>query len=286
MRGIFPVGVLQAFADRGYFPWQLIIGSSAGGLAGTVYAAGQIHMARDAFFTELLTRRFIHISNILRPEKHVLNLDWMVDQIIKGDEPLNVKRLRRYACPVLLTATGFYHDDRPETLYLNTQKDDIAVALKATAAIPFLYRGFVEYGTERLLDGALLDPIPYVKALSMGFADEEILVVLTRRRGYRKRRESFWINALYESYYKDAQYRFFLPALQERYKRYNKLLDDLETNHPGINVIYPPDGFKVNRLTRSEERILNGFEQGVAAGKAYLYHHGSGGRKAAAKQHL
>ena len=34
MRGIFLTGVLQAFTDRGYFPWKLIIGSSAGALTG------------------------------------------------------------------------------------------------------------------------------------------------------------------------------------------------------------------------------------------------------------
>ena len=80
MRGIFLTGVLQAFTDRAYFPWKLIIGSSAGALTGTAYAASQIHLARDAFFTELLTGEFIKISNIVRLEKHILNLDWMIDK--------------------------------------------------------------------------------------------------------------------------------------------------------------------------------------------------------------
>ena len=34
MRGIFLTGVLQAFTDRGYFPWKLLVGSSAGSLTG------------------------------------------------------------------------------------------------------------------------------------------------------------------------------------------------------------------------------------------------------------
>jgi len=270
MRGIFLTGVLQAFADRDFFPWKLIIGSSAGALTGTAYAAGQIFLARDSFFTELLTGQFIRMTNFLRPEKHILNLDWMVNTIIKGDEPLNIRRLRQTACPVLITATSVPKDRKPETIYLNTKNDTIPTALKATAAIPFLYRGFVQYKDFSLLDGALLDPIPYGKAKSSGFKDEEILVILTRKKGYRKKRESFWVNALYESYYRDDHYRFLLEVLNNRYMRYNHLLDDLEFNHPKIDIIYPPDDFKVNRLTRNEEKILNGFEQGIDAAKDYI----------------
>ena len=57
MRGIFLTGVLQSFTDRQYFPWDLIIGSSAGALTGTAYAAGQIHLARDAFFHQTSIRK-------------------------------------------------------------------------------------------------------------------------------------------------------------------------------------------------------------------------------------
>lgn len=269
MRGIFLTGVLQSFTDRDYFPWKTIIGSSAGALTGTAYAARQIHLARDAFFTELLSGKFIKLSNIIRPEKHILNLDWMVETIINGSEPLDGRALSR-ACPVLVTATDCRPDNPPRTMYFSSRRDDMTVALKATAAIPVLYRGFVEYGRHHLLDGGLLDPIPYGKALEMGFDEDEILVVVTRQRGYRKKEESFWIRSLYESYYKDHRYRFLVEAIGSRYLLYNKTLDDLEQRHRGIDVIYPPDEFRVDRLSRDEKKILEGFAQGVAAGKEYL----------------
>lgn len=270
MRGIFLTGVLQAFTDRGYFPFELIIGSSAGALTGTAYAAGQICLARDAFFKELLSGQFIRMRNILRPEKHILNLDWMIENIIMGSDPLNLKRLRRTACPVLITATQVSEHEVPETVYLSSKKDRIPVALKATAAIPFFYRDFVHYKDYLLLDGGLLDPVPYKKALDMGYCEKDILVVLTRHRGYRKKRESFWISMLYENYYKDLKYRFLLLSMYERYQMYNRMINNLETCYSGIDVIYPPADFAVNRLTRSEERILTGFEQGVDAAKNYL----------------
>lgn len=269
MRGIFNTGVLQSFTDHAYFPWKLIIGSSAGALTGAAYAAGQIHLARDAYFTRLIHEDFIKLSNIMHPDRHILNLDWMVDTIINGDEPLNKNKLMK-SCPVIITAINCPENRKPETIYLNSKEDDVDIALKATAAIPFLYRGFVKYRNYNLLDGGLLDPIPYKKALDMGFKQEEILVVTTRKKGYRKKDESFWIKLLYESYYNEPKYKFLVEALDKRYAMYNQILDTLENKYSKIRVVHPPDDFRVSRLTKNEKIMLEGFEQGITAGKDFL----------------
>jgi len=270
MRGVFLVGVLQALTDRGYFPWKFIAGTSAGALIGTAYAAGQIHLARDAFFTELLSGEFIRKWNILKPEEHILNLDWMVETIINGSESLDYRRLKK-SCPVIITATNCPPDTPPETIYLSSRRDDVATALKATAAIPFLYRGFVSYRDYALLDGAVLDPIPYHQALARGFAETDILVVTTRPRGYRKEAQSFWAKKIYEYYYKDPAHQFLLAALEDYHQVYNRRLDELEENHAAIQVIYPPEDFRVNRLTTDTDKILAGFNQGVAAARSFLW---------------
>ena len=269
MRGVFLTGVLQSFTDKHYFPWKLIIGTSAGALNGALYAADQIYLARNAFFTGLASSEFITLSNVIRPDKHILNIDWVIDTITKTDDPLDVKALRK-SCPVLITATNCPENRPPETIYLDSRTDDIVTALKATSAVPYLYRGFVKYRDYQFLDGALLDPIPYHKALSMGFKEEEILVVVSRQKGYRKKQESFWVKNLYESYYRDEKHRFLLEALDNRYIKYNKILDGLYQEHPGIDVIHPPEAFKLNRISRDKEKILEGFKYGIAAGKEWL----------------
>ncbi len=269
MRGVFLTGVLQAFWDRKYFPWKIIIGSSAGALNGAAYAAGQIHLARDAFFTHLASRNFIALTNILHPEKHILDLDWMIDMVISGDDPLDLKKLKK-SCPLIITATHIHENCPPETIYLNSKSDDVITALKASAAVPYLYRKFVSYRRYKLLDGAMLDPIPYKKALDMGFKEKDILVIVSRNRNYRKKQESFWVKTLYENYYKDGKYKFLVDALEHRYKRYNAVLDDLYGNHPGISVIDTPEEFKLNRLTRDRDKLIKGFELGVGAAKAWL----------------
>jgi predicted patatin/cPLA2 family phospholipase len=270
MRGVFLTGVLQAFYDRGYFPWKMIAGSSAGALTGTLYASEQIHLARDAFFSTLLTGDFIHLENIFNPGKHIMDLDWMMDAVLMQDENLDMKKLKK-SCPVYITATLCREDSLPRPVFFNSHKDDIMTVLKATAALPVLYRGFVHYNDQKYLDGGLFEPVPYMKALELGFKEEEILVILTRPEGYRKKKESFWGTKMVELYYNDSRYYYFVKSLEGRYKRYNEILDDLENKYRGIDVINPPDDFKVERLTRDEKKILEGFSQGVEASKKYLY---------------
>jgi len=269
MRGIFLVGVLQAFAERSYYPWKLVIGSSAGALTGAAYLAGQIHLARDAFFTKLLTGKFIHLSNVFRQDRHILDLDWMIDTIVKGRESLDIEKLKR-ACPLLITATAVHENAHPETIFLDSRNDDPLIALKATAALPFLYKGFVHYNHGIFLDGGLLAPIPYQKALTAGFRERDILVVLTRPKGYRKKEESFWTKSIFEYYYKNPKYRHLVESIKNRHEVYNQILDDLERKHKGIDIIYPPEDFDVQRLTQDEKKILTGFEQGVSAALDFL----------------
>jgi predicted patatin/cPLA2 family phospholipase len=269
MRGIFTVGVLQAFAERGYFPWKLVIGSSAGALTGAAYITGQIYLARDAFFTQLLSGRFIHYANFFKQDKHILDLDWMIDTIVNGREKLDTRKLKQ-ACRLLITATAVRENSPPETLFLDSQQDDLLIALKATAALPYLYKGFVRYNERLLLDGGLLDPVPYGKALVLGYREEELLVVLTRPRGYRKKEISFWSKSLYERYYKDPKYAHLVQAILTRDEIYNQTLEELENRAKGIDIIYPSADFEVHRLTRDEKKILAGFEQGVSAAVTYL----------------
>lgn len=269
MRGIFTCGVLTAFHDRDYFPWEVIIGSSAGAINGAAYAAGQIHLSRDAYFTELLTGNFLSLRNILRPKKHILDLDWMLQNIVLGEEALNLRKLRRN-CPVIFTGTHIPENEPPRTIYLDSKRDDIITSLKATAALPYLYRGFVEYDEYHLLDGGILDPVPYMKALQMGYKEDEILVVLTRQKGYRKKEESFWIKTLFELYYHDPKYRYLVDVLEFRYKKYNRILNELENLHPGISIIYPPKNYTVDNLSRDKAQMLTGFTQGLQSGKTFL----------------
>lgn len=269
MRGVFTTGVLQAFHEHNYFPWKLILGTSAGALNSVAYVTGQIHLVRDAFFTKLLDGDVIHRINMLRFEKHVMDFEKLIKIMFSGDEPLNIGTLKK-ACPVLITATNCRPGNTPETVYFDSRRDDIMTALNATSAIPYLYRGFVQHKEYKLLDGAVLDPVPFQKALSLGYEQQDILVVSTRKKGFRKKGPSFWIKTLYEQYYKLPEHSYLLEALLRQDTLYNSVHDELEQKNTRIHVIYPPESFQVERLTQDSRKILDGFEQGIQAAKLFL----------------
>lgn len=64
--------------------------------------------------------------------------------------------------------------------------------------------------------------------------------------------------------------------MENRYKKYNRILDELEQRYTGIDIIYPPEDFEVERLTRDPKKILEGFEMGVAAATTWMYPQRSG----------
>ena len=84
----------------------------------------------------------------------------------------------------------------------------------------------------------------------MGYKEDQIVIITTRPKGYRKYEESFWAKLLYESYYKDPKYHFLVKEIDNRFLRYNEMLDELEKS--SIDIIYPPKDFKVTRLTQDE----------------------------------
>ncbi len=268
MRAIFAIGVLQAFHDAGFFPWKLILGTSAGAMAAVAYAARKIQVVRDAMFMHLLSGEFITVSNLLRPSRHVIDLDGIIECIFEAGD--SFQPALKKSCPVLISATCFYDDRPPGVLFLNSRNDDLRAALKSTSALPVLYKEFVHYKGHQLLDGGIVAPVPYPKAVELGFREKDIVVITTRKKGYRKKTVSFSERIIYETFFKDDQYRFLLKALYERPAAYNSALDDLEQNHVDIRVIYPPADFSVERLTKEAGKTMAGFVQGVQAGNRFL----------------
>jgi predicted patatin/cPLA2 family phospholipase len=104
----------------------------------------------------------------------------------------------------------------------------------------------------------------------MGYKEDEILVICTRPKGYRKKEESFWIKTLFELYYRDEKYKPFVDILEKRYKKYNKVLDELDKTYKNIQVIYPPKNYSVDNLSRDRAQMLTGFAQGILAGRSYF----------------
>jgi len=173
MRGVFAAGVLDVFMENAFDPFDLAIGASAGACNLASHLAGQAGRNRRCFFDLMTRREFIDARRFLS-RRSVLDLDWLWDAMAER-EPLDVEAIARRSTEFVIVATS---RTTGQPVYLTTGPADTSAALKASSALPLLYRGDIEVGGMRLLDGGIADPIPVEEAFRRGA--RRILVIRTR----------------------------------------------------------------------------------------------------------
>lgn len=185
MRGIFSAGVLDAFYEEGFDPFDLYIGVSAGACNLSSHLAGQ-HLRNHFIMTELMTRpEFISPAKFLSGG-HWMDLDWLWDTIAVQwplDVPSILRHLKKRKREFLIVATDA---DTGGPLYLQPNGAAMLHTLKVSSAVPLLYRGFPEAGGRPATDGGVSDPIPVREAWRRGA--RTIVAVRTRPPEYVKKR--------------------------------------------------------------------------------------------------
>jgi predicted patatin/cPLA2 family phospholipase len=173
MRGIFSVGVLDVFLERGFEPFELAIGVSAGACNLASHVARQAGRNWRAYF-DLMTRRdFIDVRRALR-RGSIVDLDWLWAALADRD-PLDVAGLARSPVEFVVVATSA---ETGAPVYLRPGPADMFDALRGSCALPGLYRGSVSLDGVVLVDGGVSDPIPVAEAYRRGA--RRIVVIRSR----------------------------------------------------------------------------------------------------------
>lgn len=164
VRGFAHIGVLRALEANGLKP-DLIIGSSAGGVAGAFYAAGQS--------AEALARRV--------PEadwRDVVDLDFTFFDVLRGrtrfgllrGEALETiinrevagKRFESFAIPFVAVAV-----DLQSGALVAFGRGDVGRAVRASSSMPFLFQP-VRIDGRDYVDGSVVSPLPVRVARALG----------------------------------------------------------------------------------------------------------------------
>jgi predicted patatin/cPLA2 family phospholipase len=255
MRGIFAAGVLDVFLERSFAPFDFAIGSSAGACNLASHLAGQHGRNRRCYLTQMRRREFVDMRRFLRGG-HWLDIDYLWDAFDRED-PLDCAATARNPTRLIVAATDV---DRGVATFLEPTADTMSEMLRASSAVPVLFRRFVELDRQRFTDGGVTAPIPVEEAYRRGA--RRIVVIRSRPDGFPgpSRVECLVASAMLRGH----------PALARAFRRYRSIYARASSF-----VAYPPSDCEiihvapvVLRTTRTtrDARVLEGdYAQGRSA---------------------
>ena len=203
MRGIYAAGVLDRCMEED-IRFDVCIGVSAGSANLASYLSHQAGR-NYVFYTQYAMRkRYMSLWNFVRKGSYI-DLDYVYGTLSNdgGENPYDYTAMEQNAASFLVVATNaltgepkyFQKEDMPRNRY---------DPLKASCSIPFVNRPYTIGGVP-YYDGALSDPIPVRKALSLGC--ERVVLILTRPRAFRRtaRKDEFLARMIRKKYPVAAQ---------------------------------------------------------------------------------
>ena len=156
-RGIFTAGVLDTFLEHDFFPFRVMVGTSAGAQNLSAYACGARDYARRIIMRYSTHRAFFDPMRFARGG-HLIDLDWLFDTSAR-EMPLDVQRgARRLIGRKLLFCAS--HSDTLLPEYFPFHPETWSTAVKASSAIPMFYRGGIEIRGQNYWDGGVSDALP------------------------------------------------------------------------------------------------------------------------------
>ncbi|MFN3901010.1 MAG: patatin family protein [Alishewanella aestuarii] len=257
MRGIFAAGVLDAFIEQHYQPFQFALGVSAGSTNLIGYLAGNHGRSRQILLDHARRADFINWRRYLKGG-HFCDVSWLWHASF-DEVPLNMPHYLQQQVPLYVVTTSV---QTGQACYFQVTEHNMHRLFPASCAIPLAYREFPSIDGEQMTDGGLADSIPVIKAYEMGARD--ITVVLSQPHGYRKRTSRFphLIKPLFR------KYPWLFTAALGRASRYNQALDFI-TSPPAdsrVQVISPPATFPVGRFCQNRQQLELGYQMGRHAG--------------------
>ena len=175
-RGIYTAGVLDVLLERKLNPFDLGCGVSAGAQNLLAYFLEQHGFAKRAI-AELTSKPDFLVPYRWLMQRSVLDLDGYFDSTLQDPEyRLPYQRIStlgsRRRLVFVATEKEFL-----ESVYLEPDESTVLTYLKASSAVPFLYKGGVPFGDRLLVDGGVADPLPVRYAYEQGA--RRILLVRT-----------------------------------------------------------------------------------------------------------
>lgn len=223
-----------------------VIGVSAGAVHGGSYVSGQKGRSIRFYMKYCRNWRFMSFRSLfltgnIAEEKFCYHT--LPEKLDPYDYEAFKKSKTRFYVGCSNLETG-----KAEYLPITDMKEQID-RVRASASLPLVSK-IVKTDGMKLLDGGCTDSIPVKAFAKMGYKKD--VVVLTRHKGYRKKKEG---NGLTKLIYR--KYPEFVKAVYKRPDVYNHTLDEIEKweKEGKIFVIRPSVPLTIGRMETDPKKL-------------------------------
>ncbi len=258
VRGFFSAGVCEAFMLKDLiFPY--ITAVSAGACSVLSYMSHQPLRTRKIIQKYVADSRCFSLRNWLK-DGNALGFDFIFNDIPNELLPFDYDTYNKYP-GILQVGTTDIRSGKSIWFGKEAATKFAFEPVRASSSLPFISH-IVKIGSHPLLDGAILTPIPYQKAMRAGY--KKFVFVLTRNAGYEK--NSSVPRIILKTWYKD--YPKLWDIMEQRPKKYNALIKDIEQmERDGCAVIIRPETpLALNRLDMNPDKLLELHDHGIGCG--------------------
>lgn len=169
MRGVISGAMCAQLDDAGFSDaFDVVYGGSSGAINATYFVAQpqQCWHPLSIYFDDLATSDFVKYSRVLSGGS-IINLDYVFDEVLRSAKVLDYQAAIESPVSLVISVTDV---DARETVAVRdfATTAELESILRASAHLPSAVKGVAEVGGRRLLDGALLTPLPFRLAVDDG----------------------------------------------------------------------------------------------------------------------
>ncbi|CAM2933185.1 patatin-like phospholipase family protein [Moritella viscosa] len=268
-RGIFTAGVLDSWLAQDFNPFALLIGTSAGAQNLSSYMTRQSGHAKRSIMQLSKHPEFFNMKRTLMG-RNTVNLDWYFDKVNDADHQLNMDcaQAQLKNRQLLFSATNI--SGFSPTLFEPTA-DNWLTMLKASSALPYLYKKGVAIGDEHYVDGGVSMPIPIQEAYHRGA--KKIIVIRTVPAHHNTR--SPWAHKLKSWVCSSQRCPKVLDIITGHENSYSEAIDFIHNPPDDAKIIEiaPPEALESRMLGSSDQALAADYQMGYEMGSQFLASH-------------
>ena len=254
MRGMFTCGVTDVFLEEG-ITFDAAAGISAGACLGCNFKSRQA--GRAIRYNKRYSRdpRFCSFKSLVKTGD-LYGADFCYRELPEVLDPFDNKTFEENPMTFYIGATDV---DTGEIRYHKCtdggQKD--LLWMRASASMPLVSR-IVEADGYRMLDGGIVDPVPYRYMEELGY--DRNVYILTQPKGFRKEKSSA-LPLIRTALRKTPK---IVEAMEHRHEVYNRQMAEIDEKEARgeILVIRPPESLGISRTEHDPNELERVYQTG------------------------